>query len=163
MATKFAPAPLSPKRYEEDAYGWALEQAALLRARTTAGLDWDNLAEEIDSVGRSERKEIENRLERVIEHLMKLAVCLDDDPRAGWWETFEEQRARIEMTLSENPSLRPRSPDLFATVWRFGAKAARDGLSRSEERARVPQTPCLTYEQAMTVATDEELRAFLPR
>jgi hypothetical protein len=48
--------------YEEDLYVWTQEQAALLRARRTEGLDWDNLAEEIEMAGGSDRRELESRL-----------------------------------------------------------------------------------------------------
>lgn len=163
MATQYAPPVATPaKRYEDDAYGWAIEQAALLRARTPVGLDWENVAEEIDSVGRSERKELESRFEVLIEHLIKLAVCDDGGPRAGWWETVEEQRDRAEKILAESPSLRPRRSDLFEGVWRYGLRDARRGLRREAERERVPARPFLTVEQAMTIDTDAELAALLP-
>jgi Domain of unknown function DUF29 len=57
--------------YEEDFFAWTQEQAELLRAREQRGLDWDNLAEEIDSMGRRERRELESRLRLILHHLLK--------------------------------------------------------------------------------------------
>ncbi len=44
--------------YEQDFFAWSEEQGRLLRARSGVGLDWDNLAEEIETLGRSERSEV---------------------------------------------------------------------------------------------------------
>jgi hypothetical protein len=49
-------------RYEDDLYAWTQEQASLLRARQSDGLDWENLAEEIAAVGGSDRRKLESRL-----------------------------------------------------------------------------------------------------
>jgi hypothetical protein len=52
--------------YERDFFAWTQEQAQILRARETLELDWDNLAEEIDSMGRRDRRELESRLRRIL-------------------------------------------------------------------------------------------------
>lgn len=158
-----APAATVSPDYERDAYGWAMAQAALLRARSANAIDWDNIAEEIESVGKSERSQLASRLEVLCEHLIKLALSADRDPRSGWWQSVTEQRERIEDVLNENPSLRPLAGDVLAKAWRHGAKAARAGLIRPSEQKAVPPSPFLTFDQAMTVATDDELRALLPR
>lgn len=48
--------------YERDFYAWTQDQAAKLRGRTHNDIDWDNTAEEVESLGRSDKREIENRL-----------------------------------------------------------------------------------------------------
>ncbi len=53
-------------QYEKDAYGWAMEQAALIRAGRLSELDLENIAEEIESVGKSERKALESFLARLL-------------------------------------------------------------------------------------------------
>ena len=50
--------------YDEDLYQWTMDQARALRDRATTALDYDNLAEEIESLGRSDKREIESRLRR---------------------------------------------------------------------------------------------------
>ena len=62
--------------YEQDFVRWAETQAAALRDAARSGanlpLDWDNLIEEVESLGRSERRELERRLAAVLEPLLKL-------------------------------------------------------------------------------------------
>jgi Domain of unknown function DUF29 len=58
-------------KYDEDLYQWTIEQGRALRGRTMNALDYDNLAEEIESLGRSDKREIESRLENLIVHLLK--------------------------------------------------------------------------------------------
>ena len=55
--------------YEQDFFAWSEEQGRLLKARSRAGLDWDNLAEEIESLGRSQRSGIRSRL------IVLCAIC----------------------------------------------------------------------------------------
>ena len=57
--------------HDEDLYAWTQEQAAMLRARQAEGLDWDNLAEEIQAVGGSDRRELKSRLRIILLHLLK--------------------------------------------------------------------------------------------
>ena len=63
--------------YATDVAAWAEQQAGLLRRRASgqlpndAGLDWENLAEEIEGVAASQKREIRNRLKRICQHLLK--------------------------------------------------------------------------------------------
>ena len=57
--------------YESDLYEWTKEQADALRRRASNALDWDNLAEEIESLGAGERREIRSRLKTLLVHLLK--------------------------------------------------------------------------------------------
>ena len=50
--------------YEEDFYAWTVEQARLLRSGDLSAIDIENIAEEIESMGRSDRRAIESRLDR---------------------------------------------------------------------------------------------------
>ncbi len=58
-------------RYEDDLFAWTQEQAALLRAHAVDGIDWENLAEEIESMGRRDRRELKSRLRVILLHLLK--------------------------------------------------------------------------------------------
>jgi hypothetical protein len=58
-------------KYDEDLYQWTIEQGRALRDRATNALDYDNLAEEIESLGRSDKREIESRLENLLVNLLK--------------------------------------------------------------------------------------------
>ena len=91
-------------RYDTDFVLWSEQQAALLR-RMAVGLpinaapDWDNIAEEIESLGKSDRRELINRIVVLLDHLMRLASPAHD-PRRGWRSTVAEQRRRIAQLLN---------------------------------------------------------------
>ncbi|WP_428540138.1 DUF29 domain-containing protein [Rhodopila sp.] len=98
--------------YEADILVWTEHQAALLRRRAAgelvneADLDWTNIAEEIESVGRSERSVLSSRVRTIIEHLAKLEASPASKPRIGWQETVLRCRADIDALLQATPSLR---------------------------------------------------------
>jgi hypothetical protein len=94
------------RRYEDDFYGWATEQAALLRAGRVAEADLANIAEEIDSMGRSEKRELVSRLAVLFAHLLKWRF--QPALRGNSWRlTVREQRRKLARHLHDNPSLRP--------------------------------------------------------
>jgi hypothetical protein len=91
--------------YDRDFYAWATEQAALLRAGRLAEADVANIAEEIDSMGRSERRELINRLDVLLTHLLKWHF--QPAFRGTSWDlTIREQRRKLLRHLDDNPSLR---------------------------------------------------------
>ena len=98
--------------YDTDVYAWSLRQGALLR-RLAAGervndadLDWPNIAEEIETVGRSERAMVASHIRNVMEHLIKLHASPATEPRPGWQATIRRARIEIESLLEDSPSLR---------------------------------------------------------
>ena len=94
--------------YEEDFVLWAETQAVALRQAADAGsnlpLDWVNIAEEIESLGRSQRRELKSRIANLTEHLLKLELSSASQPRAGWLETVGRERREIELLLEDSPS-----------------------------------------------------------
>ena len=92
-------------RYTQDFYGWTLEQVNLLRSGRLDEVDLKHLIEEIESVGNSERSELESRLEVLLQHLLKWKF---QPNRRGqsWRLTIQEQRRRIERRLKHSPSLK---------------------------------------------------------
>jgi hypothetical protein len=92
--------------YESDFYGWTQQQAKLLRSKKWESLDLANLVEEIESLGRRERQELENRLAVLLGHLLKWQFQPLNRSRS-WVATIREQRRRIIRLLEENPSLKP--------------------------------------------------------
>src|SRR5215210_6799628 len=96
--------------YEQDFVRWTEVQAEALRDAARSGanlpLDWDNLTEEVESLGRSERRELRNRLVTVMEHLLQLEYSPATDPRAGWRDTVKRERRSIEHLLEDSPSLK---------------------------------------------------------
>jgi hypothetical protein len=91
--------------YETDFYAWTQQQAELLRERRWADLDLENVAEEIETLGRSDKRQIESRLEILIAHLLKWKY--QPGRRSGsWTSTITQQRLRIKGLLKESPSLK---------------------------------------------------------
>jgi hypothetical protein len=106
--------------YDTDVYAWSERQGALLR-RVAAGecandadLVWANIAEEIKSVGRSERSVVSSHSGNVLEHLIKLQISPATGPRAGWKDPILRGRSEAEELLRDTPSLRPSLPDIIA-------------------------------------------------
>ncbi len=91
--------------YEEDVVAWASEQARMLRARRLDLLDVDRIAEEIEDVGKSEQRELANRLSLLLAHLLKWAY---QQERRGnsWRRTIKEQRRAVRARLARTPSLK---------------------------------------------------------
>ena len=100
--------PKTNELYDQDFLLWTEEQAtALRRARdSNLPLDWENLAEEIESLGASQRTELNSQVRRVLRHLFKLEASPAVDPRAGWRATVRDARVEIEDLLEASPSLR---------------------------------------------------------
>lgn len=96
-----------PTLYERDFYAWATEQAALLRAGKLSAADIEHIAEEIDSMGRSEMRELVNRLTVLLMHLLKWQY--QPGGRGNSWRlTIAEQRNQLARHLRYNPSLKSR-------------------------------------------------------
>ena len=128
--------------YDEDFVRWTEEQTALLRRAKTAGinlpLDWDNLAEEIDSLGRSDRRELRSQITRILHHLLKLEASPAAEPRGGWQNTIQQARDEIEALLEDSPSLRNEVEGIIAKQIRAATKlATRDLESHGEPTDRM--------------------------
>jgi hypothetical protein len=91
--------------YETDIVAWANEQAALLRSGRLSALDVLNIAEEIEDVGKSERRELESRFAVLLAHLLKWKFQADHRG-ASWRSTIRVQRDRVARALHKTPSLR---------------------------------------------------------
>ena len=99
---------IDPRRtagYDEDFALWSAEQAALLREGRLDRVDLENVAEEIASLGRSDKYEIDSRLEVLLQHLAKWAYQPDKRSRS-WSASIFEQRMRIARVLARSPSLK---------------------------------------------------------
>ncbi len=125
--------------YDRDFYAWTIEQAALLRAGEVAAADIEHIAEEIESMGKTEKRELVNRLVVLLLHLLKwqFQPALRGD---SWRLSIEEQRYRLADHLDDNPSLRAILPKALEQAYRLGRlEAEREtGLARSTFPAECP-------------------------
>ncbi|MGH7095123.1 MAG: DUF29 domain-containing protein [Stellaceae bacterium] len=89
-------------RYDEDFYAWTRYQAEVLRTLRTDDnrFDRENVAEEIESLGNSQRDAVRSQVRRVLEHLLKLAHSPSGRPRYGWIGSIIEARAALGDQLS---------------------------------------------------------------
>jgi hypothetical protein len=96
--------------YDIDLALWAESQARALRhaghAGTNLPIDWENVAEEIEALGKSQAREMASRLRTILVHLIKLQASPATEPLGGWRETIIEQRSEIERIIEDSPSLR---------------------------------------------------------
>jgi hypothetical protein len=92
--------------YEADFLLWTQETAYKLKARDFDHLDLENLIEEIESLGNSNKKEIKSRLTTLLAHLLKRIYVDTPDCFNGWENTIFEQRTEIEYALEDSPSLK---------------------------------------------------------
>lgn len=112
--------------YEQDFFGWTREQASLLRSGQLSRLDVEHLIEEIEGMGRSERRQLTNRLELLLMHLLKWEHQEGRREIDGksWLRTIRDQRRRIPKLLRDNPSLQPLLAECIRDAYddaRFGA------------------------------------------
>lgn len=103
------------KLYEQDFYLWIQTTVKLLSEGKLKELDIENLIEEIDSMGRREKKELKTRLIVLIEHLLKLQYWTEekDYNARSWRNTVVEQRRQIAYSLADSPSLKSILNDVF--------------------------------------------------
>jgi len=122
---------MSTSLYDTDFYAWTQHQAALLRAEEFEAVDWNNLIEEIDSLGKSQRQEVRSRLTILIMHLLKLQYQPARRTRS-WRTTISTQRADLEPLLTDNPTLRAHLALLIAEAYPIAVKkaAAETGLDK---------------------------------
>ena len=128
--------------YEQDFYAWANRQAALLRAGRLSEADIENIAEEIESMGRSEKRELVNRLAVLLTHLLKWQV--QPTHRGNSWRlTIVEQRIQLAEHLKDNPSLKATLPETFTTAYRLALVVAQKETNLPEGAfpAACPWTP----------------------
>jgi hypothetical protein len=106
----------TPPRYEEDFYAWTQHQAALLRARKWQEVDATHLAEEIDGLGRGDRRELEQRLETLLIQLLTWWAKPED--RCGRWASqILSQRHKVALLLDDSPSLQAQVEALLTAVY----------------------------------------------
>src|SRR5690348_7588387 len=91
--------------YDEDFFAWTGEQAQLIRSGQFSSIDLENVAEELESMGRSVRRELRNRLATLLMHLLKWQYQPGLRSRS-WSGTIREQRRQICDLLDESPSLK---------------------------------------------------------
>lgn len=111
--------------YERDFLLWTTDIVNKLKSKDFEHLDLENLIEEIESLGRSEKKELKSKLLVLIEHLLKRLYVNSPDNYRGWEITINEQRRQLELEFEDSPSLKNIWDESFKTAWRLAIKGVK--------------------------------------
>ncbi|HSO83574.1 DUF29 domain-containing protein [Thiocapsa sp.] len=103
--------------YDQDFYAWSREQASLLRSGQYGRLDVMHLVEEIEDLGKRERRALESRLAVLLGHLLKWQYQPEYPSRKSWRATINTQRRAIAKLLDENPSLAARLDEIIRDAY----------------------------------------------
>lgn len=111
-------------RYEQDFYAWALQNSQALRVGKIAEADLEHIAEELESMGASERRELFSRLKVLVLHLLK-HQCQPERRGKSWLLTIDHQRDILEQLLGQSPSLKTVvTPETLQETYRKAVKTA---------------------------------------
>jgi hypothetical protein len=130
-------------RFEDDFYAWTRHQAMVTRTMvdTDNRFDRENVAEEIEDLGRSERDAVRSEIRRIIEHLLKLAYSPAQQPHFDWMASIVDARAVLEDKIS--PTLRRDAEAVLAKLYRDArrqAKLALRGYGEAQAAGALSQT-----------------------
>lgn len=102
--------------YEQDFYGWTRMQSRLLKKQEFSNLDIENLIEEIESLGRSERRTLESYLEILLMHMLKVEYQPAKHSKS-WDLSIKNSRQKFKKVLKQNPSLKPKLPEILKDAY----------------------------------------------
>jgi Domain of unknown function DUF29 len=132
-------------RHQTDFYGWAQDQAALARSRSANAFDWDNVALELEALGKTEARELRSRFVVLIAHLLKWMMQPERQGRS-WVNTIANQRDEIALHLADNPSLKASEQSSFDLAYGLARRVA--STETDLDLDLFPARPPFTLEQA---------------
>ena len=132
--------------YDQDFYAWASEQARLLRTGKVSEADIEHIAEEIESMGKAEKRELVNRLTALLLHLLKWQFQ-PGKRSASWQATIRVQRRDIAALMADNPSLKSMLPQ--AVEQAYGNTVIEAGAETGLPESTFPSTCPWSFDQVM--------------
>ena len=132
--------------YDQDFHAWTEQQVRLLRSGLIADADLVHIAEEIETLGASERRELENRLKVLLQHLLKWRYQ-PEARSSGWIGTINEQRDQIDTLLRQSPSIRQLVPEYLGYAYPKARRSA--ALETGLEREAFPEACPFAEQQVL--------------
>ncbi len=128
--------------YETDYLAWVELTISKLRSQDLAAIDWENLIEEIDNMGKSTRSSLKSNLRVILLHLLKWQYQPSHRSRS-WQSSIIEHRLRIEDAFAESPSLRRYFIEVFGDAYTGAIQLASSetGISQKTFPKTCPYTP----------------------
>ena len=125
--------------YWADTYTWAMQQADALRRRDFSEVDWDNVIEEIEDLGRSELRSWKSHCANLIRHMLKLEYWQSWDIETGqsWIRTITNAREQMRDTLDENPGLQSKRQEMLEQAWKTGRRNVASDLAGLQAGSQV--------------------------
>jgi len=138
---------MSESLYDIDFYAWTHQQTHLLRNGELSKADIENIAEEIEDMGKNLKRELESRLKVLFIHLLKWQY--QPGHRGNNWRYYsiEEQRAELADHIKDNPSLKHKLPEAIERGYKYAITGAAKETGFSKDR--FPATCPWSFEQAM--------------
>ena len=132
------------KLYNRDFNLWIEQMADAVRNRDTKAMDWNNLLEEIEDMGRSEKRSLESYLERLVEHILKLKYWETEKARnyKHWQVEVVNFRNRIFRLLDRSPSLKNYMKRVYSRIFE-------DAVSAQKIEFTIPQDSFIELEQIL--------------
>ena len=146
MSAATAPQHVPTTLYDEELYAWAFTTAALVRQRRFLEIDLDHLAEELEDMGKRERRSLKSQMRTVILHLLKWRYQ-PDKRSPSWRQSIRNGRIEIQELLHDSPSLAGQVPQILDETYPAVRADAVDetGLPEATFPAQCP----FTVEQAL--------------
>lgn len=121
--------------YEQDFYLWLERTAKLLKEKRFEKIDLNNLVEEIESIVRSEKRELKSRLKLIITHLLKWQYQPQMRPfyANSWVSTIVTQRSDLQLLIKDSPSLKNLLEETCKECYQIAKRDAAKETGLSEE------------------------------
>jgi len=137
------------REYEKDFYAWTLHNAKLLREGRLSEVDIEHIAEEIESMGKSEKRELVNRLAVLMAHLLKWQFQPTRRSKS-WTMTIKNQRIELNDLLEESPSLKKELEGKFLHAYERAVLMASEQTGIDEDD--FPKKPTFTLKECLKMS-----------
>ncbi len=116
--------------YDRDFWTGSRQQVAAVRRRDVGAIDWENVIEEIETLGRSEEHSWTSYCKNVISHLLKIEHSAAKEARNHWRQEIETWRVEMHRTLQDNTGMKAKFPEMLGKAWSRGLEDALTALAR---------------------------------